>query len=592
MRKIRSERARISLIERESGERTCGVTKKRTVFPAFCLAAVFVFSVAGVIRADAPEDKVWSDAPKKSEPCEMGPRNGRVEPDRYHQILYVSANRGDDVKGDGSAARPWASISRAIAGAVDAGRGNRWAILVAEGTYEGETVVMKPYVDLYGGFEAVNWERDIYDNRTVLDGQGARRVVEGADNCRLDGFVITGGRSRGHGAGILCHRTSPVISNNIITGNSTLEPVGFVHDPQRRRHVGNDGGGIACVDGANPLIAHNIIFNNTTEVGNGAGIACRDDSCPKIIYNVILDNRTGLKDVHETRSSNGGGISCFAGVQPIINNNLIADNSAGGGSDGGAVYYEYNCSGEARFNYILGNRSDDDGGACEIMKCSQPRISLNVFAGNCTEGGGGAIRLSDQGLARIRGNVICRNLARGKGGGVACTNAWMILENNTIVENSSKRSGGVIYYNENWPQLMPPILTNNTIRDNVGKQLDVGSEGARIEYNNVEGGFAGIGNTDKEPSLEDDGFELKASSSAYDANRCVTILSYAGKSLDGGSLAGRVVRVGSKWSMVKSGGLQDLVVWGKMSGEGLDLEIMSGYYSCRSAVGVTVAAKP
>jgi len=356
--------------------------------------------------------------------------------------------------------------------------------------------------------------------------------------------------------------------------------------------VGNDGGGIACVDGANPLITHNIIFNNTTEVGNGAGIACRDDACPKIIYNVIVDNRTGLKDVHETRSSNGGGISCFAGVQPIINNNLIADNSAAGGSDGGAVYYEYNCSGEVRFNYILGNRSDDDGGACEIMKCSQPRISLNVFVGNRTEGGGGAIRLSDQGLAQIRGNVICRNLARGKGGGVACTNAWMILENNTIVENSSKRAGGVIYYNEKWPQLMPPILTNNTIRDNVGKQLDVGSEGARIEYNNVEGGFAGKGNIDKEPSLEDDRFESKASAVTYDANRCVTIFACAEKSVDGGSLRGRVVRVGKKWSMVKSGGLHAMVLWGKMTGEGLDLEVMPGSYSCGSVVGATAAGKP
>jgi hypothetical protein len=34
------------------------------------------------------------------------------------------------------------------------------------------------------------------------------------------------------------------------------------------------------------------------------------------------------------------------------------------------------------------------------------------------------------------------------------------------------------------------------------------------------------------------------------------------------------------------------VVWGKMSGEGLDLEIMPGYYSCRSAAGATAAAKP
>jgi hypothetical protein len=451
---------------------------------------------------------------------------------------------------------------------------------------------MREHIDLYGGFDPADWRRDIFSFRTILDGQHTRRTVETADNSRLDGFVITRGKSQSHGGGVLCHRTSPIITNNFIIGNTTLEPVGFVHDPDRRRHVGNDGGGIACVDGANPLVAHNVIFGNTTEVGNGAGIACRDDASPKIIYNFIWANKTGLKDAYETRSSNGGGISCFAGAQPIINNNLIADNTAGGGSDGGAVYYEYNCSGEVRFNYVLGNRSDDDGGAFEIMKSSQPHIRSNVFAGNRTEGGGGAIRLSDQGLARITGNVIARNHAAGKGGGVACTNAWMILENNTIVENSSKRAGGVIYYNENWPHLMPPVLTRNTIRNNSDRQLDVDSEGARIEFNNIEGGFKGRGNIDKDPAFEDDRFKSTASAVTYDPNRCVTIFLCMDGSFDGGSLAGRVIRVYKKWSLVKSGRRQELVIWGKLDNDGLDFEIMPSYYLCQGVPELTKASKP
>jgi hypothetical protein len=456
---------------------------------------------------------------------------------------------------------------------------------------------MKEHVDLYGGFEPGNWSRDIIANRTILDGQHARRVVEAANNARLDGFVITAGKSPGHGGGVLCHRTSPVITNNFITGNTTLEPFGFVHNPDRRRHVGNDGGGIACVDGANPLIAHNIIHDNTTELGNGAGIACRDDACPKIIYNVIWANKTGLKDTRDTRSSNGGGISCFAGARPIINNNLIANNSASGGSDGGAVYCEYNCSPDVSFNFILGNRSDDDGGGFEIMKSSQPNIHANVIIGNQTGGGGGGIRLSDQGLARITNNVIARlsdqglaritnnviarNHASKRGGGVACTNAWMVLENNTIINNSSKRAGGVIYYNEDWPHLAPPIITRNTIWGNGDKQLDAASNNATIEFNNIEAGYPGKGNTATDPAFPDDGLRQTAHAMSYDDKRFVTTLSVQDQKLNEAAIVGRVARVGKTWTVVKPAARGELIVWGDLSSAKPEFEILDSYCSPR-----------
>jgi hypothetical protein len=324
------------------GQAILETLERRTALACLCFSAVYAFLPACVVCADAPEEKVWSDAPEKSEPSKMGPLNEAIDLNRYHHVRHVSQQADTAEGGDGSAGKPCKSIKDALGQIKDAGPANRYAVLVSKGTYGGETILMKEYVDLYGGFDAGNWRRDVFANRSILDGRQTRRVVEAADNARLDGFLITGGTSTGHGAGILCHRTSPDITNNVVTGNATLEPTGFVHDPARRRHVGNDGGGIACVDGAHPLIANNIIFANSTETGNGAAIACRDDSCPKIIYNVIWANATGLKDTHDTRSSNGGGISCFAGARPVINNNLIANNSAGGGSDGGAVYCEYN----------------------------------------------------------------------------------------------------------------------------------------------------------------------------------------------------------------------------------------------------------
>jgi hypothetical protein len=553
---------------------------RRTVLTCY-LVVVCASWPSGAVWADAPERKVWSDAPKKSDPSKIGPRNLAVELNRYEQVRYASQKTGSDASGNGSADKPWRSISHALRQITEAGPSKRCAILVGPGTYAGQTIRMKEHVDLYGGFEPGNWRRDIFVNRSILDGKHTRRVVEAANNARLDGFVITAGKSPGHGGGVLCHRTSPVITNNFITGNTTLEPVGFVHNPDRRRHVGNDGGGIACVDGANPLIAHNIIHGNTTEVGNGAGIACRDDACPKIVYNVIWTNKTGLKDTRDTRSSNGGGISCFAGARPIISNNLIANNSASGGSDGGAVYCEYNCSPDVSFNFVLGNRSDDDGGGFEIMKSSQPNIHRNVIIGNQTGGGGGAIRLSDQGLARITNNVIARNQASKKGGGVACTNAWMVLESNTIIDNTSKRAGGVIYYNEDWPHLAPPIITRNTIWGNGDKQLDAASNNARIEFNNIEAGYPGKGNTATNPGFADDGLRQTAHAPSYDYNRFVTTLSVQDQKLNETVIVGRVVRVGNTWTVVKSAARGELIVWGDLSSAKPEFEILGSYCSPR-----------
>jgi hypothetical protein len=437
---------------------------------------------------------------------------------------------------------------------------------------------MKPDVDIFGGYSRENWERDIVKNNTFLGGQGKRRVVLGNNNCRIDGFIITGGRSDWHGAGMLCNRTSPTISNNVFIGNCPSAPEGFVHNPERRRHVGNDGGAIACVDGANPIIRNNIIFNNKTDIGNGAGIACRDDSCPRIEYNVIWGNRTGLKDVHDTRSSNGGAISCFAGVIALISNNVIANNEAAGNSDGGGIYCEYNSSPDVYYNYVLGNTGADDGGGMEIMKCSHPRIYYNFVAGNYTGGGGGGIRMSDQGLARIHNNTIVYNKARGKSGAVACTNGWMMLEDNVIVNNNSGDAGGIIYYNANWPQLKVPVIRNNVIRGNRKVQVDIDDKKTVFEGNNIEGGYSqGKGNYDKDPGFINDGVIGKVLSVKFDADRFVSTIEAEAGSCKGLTLAGRVVKIGGKWSVVISNDQNNIKVWGPVDKEADNIEIVQSF---------------
>src|SRR5262249_3885251 len=122
---------------------------------------------------------------------------------RYAKILHVAPDAEHH------------TIAAALAAAKDASATKRYAVLVAAGTYRESPLVMKPFVDLYGGFAAGQWKTpNVAQRPTILDAEQKGRVVVAADDSRLDGFVVTGGRTNEHGAGILCDGTSPVLVNN------------------------------------------------------------------------------------------------------------------------------------------------------------------------------------------------------------------------------------------------------------------------------------------------------------------------------------------------------------------------------------------
>ncbi len=278
---------------------------------------------------------------------------------------------------------------------------------------------MKEWIDLFGGFCPQTWERDINKHRTVLDGANVRRVVLGADHARIDGFVIQRGLARSHGGGILCWDVSPTISNNVIVDNQVLEPEAF--DAAHIHQAGTHGGGIACFYNAVPVIRNNIIANNKTAIGCGGGVVfygwLRLDGVPEptmqddfvagglqavLKNNVIVDNISGINDIHRTRSSSGGGVSCAYEARPLIQNNIISGNRALGRSDAGGVYCEFFTFPVIEGNWIVGNVSDDDGGGIYAMRSAHPLIRDNYIAGNWTTGGGaGGIRMSKEGRGRI-----------------------------------------------------------------------------------------------------------------------------------------------------------------------------------------------
>ena len=510
----------------------------------------------------------------------VGPNNEAVVLSSYGAVYYVSASAGSDSKGDGSREEPWSSILHALKQVHTANASGKVAILVAEGAYGHGTIAMREYVDLFGGFDAVGWSRDIDRFRTILDGRDSWRVALGANHARIDGFVITGGRAFGHGGGILCDNASPEITNNRIISNATVEPIGFRHDLIHQS--GNRGGGIACLFNSVPRIANNIFAGNTTEIGDGAGLAIygwvRLEGNPKAVVenNVFTGNTAGTKDFTRTRSSSGGGISCHHEASPFIRNNVIALNAVHGNSDAGGIYSEYYASPVIEGNWIVGNVADDDGGGYYAMRLGQPVLSRNVIAGNWTRNGGaGGARVSKEGRATFIGNLIVRNLS---GSGLAAVDGRVVVQKNIIADNLG---GPGFDYRQNHDYFQPSRIEGNVIVRNEKGPLRIDARAGEppVVTGNVLDGSSSIdGYSSAGQAFAEDGRTFRITSILADRDRCFTLLEVSASTGEARALAGRVIRLEDQWSVIRDNEANVISVWGRLASNGDgDVEILPTY---------------
>ncbi len=174
---------------------------------------------------------------------------------------------------------------------------------------------------------------------TIQNGSEGGILIENMSNPIIQHCVITENYSNQYGGGIACYQSSPTIINNTIIDNLALEGGGIAcredatplitHNLIRlnttfRTTVGGHGAGMSCVN-SNPVIADNIFDQNfTTFIGGyGGGIYCISSN-PMIINNLFYDNNCIF---------GGGAIYCSAAHPTLINNTITRNNSAtyGGG---------------------------------------------------------------------------------------------------------------------------------------------------------------------------------------------------------------------------------------------------------------------
>jgi len=185
---------------------------------------------------------------------------------------------------------------------------------------------------------------------------------------------------------------------------------------------------------------------------------------PRIRFNIIRDNEA--YDKTGVVSAGGGAIRCGDG-NPLIENNIILHN---GGRYGGGIVFNYS-GGVIRNNVIAENYGGED------------------YAG------GGIWILANRFDLKIK-----------------------MIENNSIVNNSSVLAGGGIFlWNSSGNYLRNNIIWGNTAP--TLPQLRVQGGSSQIIYNDVEGGYTGEGNINLDPDFSQDGYYLSNSSPCIDAGK-------------------------------------------------------------------------
>lgn len=500
-------------------------------------------------------------------PRDVGPQSTAVNLSGYTTVAYVDARQGSDLTGDGSRAKPWASLPHALESVAPAA-GSRAALLFSVGRYTQPTFVLKPRVDLYGGFAAPGGARDVYAHATVLDGEETQRIAIGCDDARVDGFHFTRGRVRGKGAALFCDGTSPVIAHCVFTLNRTLIPQPWA--PALLHETAHDGGAIFCTNLAAPRIEHCFFYDNTTECGRGAALAADRRAAPRITASVFANNRSGIDD--PLRSSDGGAISFFNWCGGEVSGCVISANTSLTRNDAGGIFLALWSAPRIADNVFTANDGGDDAGALFIggqeHRYGVPLdaypsaekfhvfVERNIFVGNTNSAkNSGAMRVTMESRATFRDNLITENQ-----GGFYLQRSEIIAERNTVWQDWR--------FVEDKPSLGPSTFKGNILKGPLDGKVEVR---ASLSRNMAEPAVGGADALPVSDVFLADGVTGEITSRRYDPATFTTVVTTTEALATPDRLTGRPVKFAKgksgQWFVIKSARAREFVVWGRLEAE-------------------------
>lgn len=313
-------------------------------------------------------------------------------------------------------------------------------IVVADGVYTGP---LNKNLD-FGGL-AITIRSENGTESCIIDceedGRGVQfRFGEGRESV-FEGFTLT--RGAGTPGGLLrCYNGSSPTIRACIFSATNIGPSG----PSN-----GEGGAIHCIDGAAPLI-ESCIFENNWATRGGA-----------IYTETDAEIRTCVFTGNSARTDQGGAIFC-AGAAPLIVDCDFIANSTGtvGTRQGGACYFR-DCQLDMR-NCLFDSNSSFEGGALYLTRTTA-HIDSSRFLGNSAEGAGGGIQAFLDVALSLTNCSFLGNMAEW-GGALSCRSSMTATITNTVLWND--------------------VAVN-------GAELSIrGGSSARVDYCNVEGGFAWV----------------------------------------------------------------------------------------------------
>lgn len=376
--------------------------------------------------------------------------------------FYVSSNFGSsvlnaiDTDGDGSMAKPFATVQKAVDTIAAFGDTSKKYTIYVDGTVEPlyadtDFGVSETFISI--GTTASNLDLTIKglsaDARAVLnakqkDRRYGRVLTSENTSLTLENLKITGGKVNNFG-GIYIKSGNLTLKNCVVTKNKSS----------------NGGGGIHF-NGENLIVENSEISGNN---GDSGGICVEEDSAKtKIEKSKIIDNvaRSGggldlagestIEDCEITgnkaESSGGGLILAFYNKSCRIKNSVINNNTAG--ESGGGIYM---IAGELRLESgaVIGDKLDPDVAENDISEVATDKKYGNRSTKKLTSDTGtdfdvgAGIFVAGGKVYMYEDSYICRNYTECSGGGVFIKDgAEFFMYGGVVGWNRSNFGGGIL----------------------------------------------------------------------------------------------------------------------------------------------------
>ena len=248
-----------------------------------------------------------------------------------------------------------------------------------------------------------------------------------------------------------------------------------------------DGGYIGSVvtfAAGNISTLNGFTITNGSTPQNGGGVLCGSSSSPTITNCIITDNEALV---------GGGGIHCAPSSSPFIANSII------------------------QYNSVTGANNESNGGGIHASTFSSPTISNCIIKNNTSNWNGGGLALNTADGPTIVNCLFSNNTAAVNGGAISFQDSAPTIVNCSFSNNNASGNGGAIACSNPLPET---AVTNCILWEDSPVEIANASATFLVTYSDIQGGYAGTGNINADPSFVDAAhgdFHLRKDSPCIDA---------------------------------------------------------------------------